>query len=208
MVQSVRKEGPSGLKSKFVRQITPLTPPQNDRYEDLCGCVLITGGAGGLGRLLTDYLLHYYPNCSVAIASRSAKESEDPRRQVPPAMCATKTMCRRVCDSIDDLVGVIHCAGVTYGGPFTSTNENDSKLCCSTSSTGARALYKATKDRSLRFFWLASSISAAVGDCWKSKNYACAVRTVLHAIDARARCHQRCRWAARLSQVGRVNAEK
>ena len=56
MVQSVRKEGPSGLKSKFVRQSTPLTPPQNDRYEDIVGCVRITGGAGGLGRLQTDYL--------------------------------------------------------------------------------------------------------------------------------------------------------
>ena len=32
MVQSVRKEGPSGLKSKWCRQITPLTPPENDRY--------------------------------------------------------------------------------------------------------------------------------------------------------------------------------
>ena len=42
MVQSVRKEGPSGLKSFWVRQIMPLTAPQNDRYEELCGCVLIT----------------------------------------------------------------------------------------------------------------------------------------------------------------------
>ncbi len=116
MVQSVRKEGPSGLKSKWCRQITPLTPPQNDRYEDLCGCVLITGGAGGLGRLLTDYLLHYYPNCSVAIASRSAKESEDPRRKCYACDVCDQDDVRRVCDSIDDLVGVIHCAGVTYGG--------------------------------------------------------------------------------------------
>ena len=35
MVQSVRKEGPSGLRSKWCRQIAPLMPPQNDRYEDL-----------------------------------------------------------------------------------------------------------------------------------------------------------------------------
>ena len=163
MVQSVRKEGPSGLKSKWVRQITPLTPPQNDRYEELAGTVLITGGAGGLGRLLTDYLLHYYPNCSVAIASRSAKESEDPRRKCYACDVCDEDDVRRVCDSIDDLVGVIHCAGVTYGGPFTSTNETDSKLLFDIKYWGTRYLYKATKDRSLRFFWLASSISAAVG---------------------------------------------
>ena len=154
MVQSVRKEGPSGLKSKWCRQITPLTPPQNDRYEDLVGCVLITGGAGGLGRLLTDYLLHYYPKCSVAIASRSAKETDDPRKKCYACDVCDEDDVRRVCDSIDDLVGVIHCAGVTYGlrrpmprqrhtryirRPFASSRRTKmTPNYCSTSSTGAR----------------------------------------------------------------------
>ena len=169
MVQSVRKEGPSGLKSKWCRQITPLTPPQNDRYEDLVGCVLITGGAGGLGRLLTDYLLHYYPQCSVAIASRSAKETDDPRRKCYACDVCDEEDVRRVCDSIEDLAGVIHCAGVTYGGPFVATNENDSKLLMDIKYWGTRYLYKATQARNLRFFWLASSISAAVGDCVEIK---------------------------------------
>ena len=156
MVQSVRKEGPSGLKSKWCRQITPLTPPQNERYEELEGCVLITGGAGGLGRLLTDYLLHYYPKCSVAIASRSAKASDDPRYKCYACDVCDQDDVRRVCDSINDLVGVIHCAGVMYGGAIDSVYASTASYaihtqapspprtrptpsCCSTSSTGARA---------------------------------------------------------------------
>ena len=162
MVQSVRKEGPSGLKSKWVRQITPLTPPQNDRYEELAGTVLITGGAGGLGRLLTDYLLHYYPNCSVAIASRSAKESEDPRRKCYACDVCDEDDVRRVCDSIPDLIGVIHCAGVTYGGPFTQTNETDSKLLFDIKYWGTRYLYAATKDRKLRLEDAINATKAAV----------------------------------------------
>ena len=112
---------------------------ENDRYEDLCGTVLITGGAGGLGRLLTDYLLHYYPNCSVAIASRSAKESEDPRRKCYACDVCDEDDVRRVCDSIEDLVGVIHCAGVAYGG---SSSQRPTKMTPSSSSIlniGARA---------------------------------------------------------------------
>ena len=166
MVQSVRKEGPSGLKSFWVRQIMPLTAPQNDRYEELCGCVLITGGAGGLGKLLREYLLEYYPECSVAIASRSVKEGDEGIERLSQYKCdvCNESEVKRVCDSIPNLVGVIHAAGVTYGGPFKMTNENDSKLLFDIKYWGTRYLYNATKSRKLRFFWMASSISAAVGD--------------------------------------------
>ena len=166
MVQSVRKEGPSGIRSKWCRQITPLMPPQNSRYDDLVGCVLVTGGAGGLGRMLVDYLLEYYPNCSVAIASRSVKEGDNttPRRTCYACDVINEESVKRVCDSIPDLVGVIHAAGVTYGGPFKMTNEDDSKLLMDIKYWGTRYIYNATKARKLRFFWMASSISAAIGD--------------------------------------------
>ena len=59
---------------------------------------------------------------------------------------------------------MIHAAGVTYGGPFKMTNEVDSKLLFDIKYWGTRYLYDATKARKLRFFWMASSISAAVGD--------------------------------------------
>ena len=99
---------------------------ENDRYEDLCGCVLITGGAGGgkaPDRLFTTLLPQLFCRYRVAVGVGT----DDPRK----SKCYACDVCdqddvKRVCDSIEDLVGVIHCAGVTYGGPFT--NENDSKL--------------------------------------------------------------------------------
>ena len=134
----VRAQGrPVRPQVEVCKIITPLTPPQNDRYEELQGTVLITGGAGGLGRLLTDYLLHYYPNCSVAIASRSAKETDDPSKKCYACDVCDEDDVRRVCDSIDDLVGVIHCAGVTYGGPFTQPTKMTPNY--SILSIGARA---------------------------------------------------------------------
>ena len=166
MAQSVRKEGPSGLKSMWCRQIMPIPPPQNDRYDELKGTVLITGGAGGLGRMLHEYLLEYYPECKVAILSRSVKpgENEDPRLQKYACDVCNAEAVKAVADSITDLVGVMHLAGVTYGGPFVMTNEDDSKLLFEIKYWGTRHLYNATKNRKLRFFWMASSISAAVGD--------------------------------------------
>ena len=97
MVQSVRKEGSSGMRSVWCRQIMPLMPPQNSRYDDLVGCVLITGGAGGLGKMLCDYLLEYYPNCTVAIASRSVKEGDNtvPRKIVYKCDVVNEESCKR-----------------------------------------------------------------------------------------------------------------
>ena len=87
-------------------------------------------------------------NCSVAIASRSAKRLIDPRKKCYACDVCDEEDVRRVCDSIPDLVGVIHCAGVTYGGPFT-TNEDDSKLLISTSSTLGHALRRLKRRRTV-----------------------------------------------------------
>ena len=115
-----------------------------------------------LGTAPDGLFTHYYPNCSVAIASRRPRRPTT-REEVLACDVCDEDDVRRVCDSIDDLVGVIHCAGVTYGGPFTSTNENDSKLCRH-QVLGHAASYNATKDRSE--ILLARVVHLrAVGDC-------------------------------------------
>ena len=93
-VQSIRKELTGGncrLKSTMIRQIRPITAPQNDRYEELCGCVLITGGAGGLGKLYREYLLYTTPparSLSLSLSNLFGKSFQDERKR-----CARACVC-------------------------------------------------------------------------------------------------------------------
>ena len=93
-------------------------------------------------RLFTTLL----SQCSVAIGVAVGQRN----RTIREGKCYACDVCDeddvKVCDSIDDLVGVIHCAGVAYGGPFLQTNENDSKLLFDIKYWGTRYAYKASDE--------------------------------------------------------------
>ncbi len=130
------------------------------------GCVVITGGLGGMGRTLArriaaetgarPVLLHRGAGtpvdipfacrrCDVTDAGQVARTLADIRREMGP------------------IQGVIHCAGVAGDGYLAGKSREVYEAVLAPKVAGTRNLHEATLDDDLRFFALASSRTALTG---------------------------------------------
>ncbi|MEV0006430.1 type I polyketide synthase, partial [Micromonospora sp. NPDC050980] len=129
------------------------------------GPVLITGGTGGLGGLLAAHLVDVYGVRDLVLVSRSGGPAPelDARVRVVAADVTDRDALAAVIDGIDNLAGVVHCAGVLDDGVFTSLTAERVAGVLAPKVDAVVHLHELTRDMDLAMFTVFSSISAVFG---------------------------------------------
>lgn len=141
------------------------------------GVYLITGGAGGVGRILSRFLLKKYrarlvltgrtpaaaldaksqellaPGNDVIYVAGDVAKNEDVRRFVSAAK-----------DTFGHINGIIHCAGILRDNLIMNKTPAEAKLVIDPKTKGAKHLDELTRDEKLDFFVLFSSIAGVMGN--------------------------------------------
>jgi acyl transferase domain-containing protein/acyl-CoA synthetase (AMP-forming)/AMP-acid ligase II/acyl carrier protein len=145
----------------------------NPAKIDADGWMLITGGLGGLGQRVAQWLFVQGAR-HIALLGRGgpsveALEAIEALRQggaevkVFAADVADEAALREVLAQLPNLRGVVHAAGVVDRLPFEGLNAEALDRALRAKVMGARALDNLTRDAELDLFWLFSSISALWG---------------------------------------------
>ncbi|MGE5514810.1 MAG: amino acid adenylation domain-containing protein [Bacteroidota bacterium] len=146
--------------------------------------ILVTGGLGGLGRLLTAAIRAAAPNAIIVLAGRSqSAEARDwlavqgPRVEFVAADLADAASVAALVDGIRHrhgrLDGIIHAAGVLRDAPLARKTPEQLAEVLAPKVAGTLNLDRAIGDAPLDFFVLFSSISAVLGNAGQA-DYAAA----------------------------------
>ncbi|MEV0005529.1 SDR family NAD(P)-dependent oxidoreductase [Micromonospora sp. NPDC050980] len=129
------------------------------------GTVLITGGTGGLGALLAAHLVETHGVRDLVLVSRSGGPAPelDARVRVVAADVTDRDALAAVLDGIDDLAGVVHCAGVLDDGVFTGLTAERVAGVMAPKADAVVHLHELTRGRDLAMFTVFSSVSAVFG---------------------------------------------
>ncbi|GAA2614045.1 SDR family NAD(P)-dependent oxidoreductase [Streptomyces axinellae] len=133
------------------------------------GVYLLTGGTGGLGRLVTEHLLAV-PGVRVAVVGRSPVPGEDGRDRLAYFRAdvsdpvQAREVVGRVREHFGTLTGVLHAAGVLRDGYLAQKPAEDLRAVFAPKVLGTLHLDRATRDEPLELFVLFSSMVAAVGN--------------------------------------------
>ncbi|MFF3781142.1 SDR family NAD(P)-dependent oxidoreductase [Streptomyces sp. NPDC001933] len=137
------------------------------------GVYLVTGGAGGLGRLVARHLLAK-DGVRVALVGRSPQPGDLPELGSPDRLAyfaadvtdlaATETVVRAVRDRFGPVNGVIHAAGVLRDGFLVNKTLDDFRTVLAPKVRGAVNVDLATRDEPLDLFVLFSSVVAVAGN--------------------------------------------
>lgn len=141
------------------------------------GTVVISGGFGGLGQLITEDIVRRSPAIPVALLGRRPLD-----RQIAAflqSLGSTRltyhsvdiTDATAVAETINQIRGafgpvstVIHAAGVLRDGMLMAKSPSDAKTVAATKIAGAQALDAATRDDPLDAFVLCSSLAGVSGN--------------------------------------------
>lgn len=160
-------------------RLTPVTlAPATPRFRRE-GTYLITGGLGGFGRELACWLARHGAG-RLVLTSRSLPQEAAviPLRRAAGDLGATleiaeldpgdDTAVQALVDRIDapasPLAGVFHWAGCTRDRPAAELTRDDLRAVLRPKAGGALAVHRATLERSLDHFVMASSLAALVGN--------------------------------------------
>lgn len=142
------------------------------------GIYLITGGAGGIGVIIADYIMKNY-NGKVVLAGRSKLSSEKEqlfetmKRQggdfiyIKADITVKEDTDRLITEAISkfgSLNGVIHSAGIIKDAFIINKTKQEFEAVLSPKVAGTNVLYHALKDQNLDFFALFSSNSSIKGN--------------------------------------------
>jgi acyl transferase domain-containing protein/NADPH:quinone reductase-like Zn-dependent oxidoreductase len=169
-------------EAKHVGKVVLTIPQTTDRE----GAVLITGATGGLGALVARHLARRHGVRRLLLASRRGPEAEGSKElaaelaelgceaQVVSCDVADHAQLQTVLSEVgEDLVGVVHAAGVLDDGTITSLDAERLRAVMAPKVDGALNLHELTKDRDLSYFVLFSSAAAVLGSPGQG-NYAAA----------------------------------
>jgi len=175
--QHLQKVNP--LEHVLVKYNPPFQYKHNKTY-------LITGGLGGLGRMLTDHLITLGVKHIVLIGRTqiqkfpawfTALQSSQNNIQYFSADITDKNAMRTILSDIDQsaakLGGVFHLAGELVDKSITNLSRNDFEVTFNAKVKGALVLHELTKPLDLDCFVLYSSIASSFGSPGQA-NYAAA----------------------------------
>nr|WP_304610819.1 SDR family NAD(P)-dependent oxidoreductase [Salinispora sp. H7-4] len=164
----------------FAPRLAPLPVPDGELPVDPDpeGTVLVTGGTGGLGRLVAEHLVTRHGVRRLLLASRRGPAAPGAEELVARLAAAGAQVTVVACDLADraavaalldgvpaahPLVGVIHAAGVLDDGLVATLTPERAAAVLAPKAESARHLHELTLDRSLRWFVLFSSVAATLG---------------------------------------------
>ena len=211
-------------QSKHIGKIV-VTYPVDDKRFRVDGTYLITGGLGGLGLLVADWMVAHGARHLVLVGR--SQPSAAAKRQlaslseaganiyVAQADVSNKEQLARVLANIDDktpLRGIIHAAGVLDDRAIINQTSASFEYVMAPKIQGAWHLHSLTEHKHLDFFVLFSSVTSLVGTAGQA-NYAAAnafLDALAHYRKVRGRPALSINWgawsevgmaAARLSQI-------
>ncbi len=150
----------------------PVHLGENDPVIRPGGSYLVTGGAGGIGRFLTRWLLDRKTGLVVVTGRRRREDveletdSDGKIRYVQADVTDREAMESLIADLKEEdapFKGVFHAAGVLDDGILLSQTADRFRRVLEPKTTGARYLHELTRDRELDLFVLFSSASSLVG---------------------------------------------
>nr|AAC68815.1 FK506 polyketide synthase [Streptomyces sp. MA6548] len=139
------------------------------------GTVLVTGGTGGLGRLLVDHLLTAHEAAEVVVASRGGRPdgapADDRVRYVAADVTDRDELAALVDGVAERLCAVVHMAGIVDDAVVATMRPQQWDAVLRVKADVAWQLHELTRDLELAAFVLYSSISATFGGAGQA-NYA------------------------------------
>lgn len=164
--------------SRYVKAISPVELVEGNHQLKDKGTYLITGGLGGIGRLLTTYLLKNY-QAKIILTGRS-QLSDVLKIQLDELsllggevhyIACDITNSKEVKDMIleakklyGDIHCVIHCAGITDEITADMATKESYQAVLGPKVQGIHNLDMATREEPLEWFIVCSSIAAEIGD--------------------------------------------
>jgi polyketide synthase PksL len=136
------------------------------------GVYLLTGGAGGLGRIFSRYLVETF-GARLVLAGRSERPSEWAAELGESAVyvqadistvAGAEKAVTTAKERFGKLQGIIHAAGVLHDGLIRSKSEEEFLAVWRAKAQGAEVLDQVTRNEPLDFFVLFSSLAALVGN--------------------------------------------
>ncbi|KAA1246069.1 SDR family NAD(P)-dependent oxidoreductase [Aquimarina sp. RZ0] len=159
-----------------VRRVSSLSVASQDAQSDLFikdgGVYLITGGAGGLGKIFANYISKIN-NTRLILTGRSACNIDEVELESLNAVyysCdvvneeSVENLIKRIITTYGKLDGIIHSAGVIRDSFLLKKSKEESRLVLSPKILGAKNLDRVTKDIELDFMIYFSSMSGVMGN--------------------------------------------
>ena len=160
-----------------VRQVLRLEsqPPEGFTPASVEGAWLITGGYGGLGLHLAQWLAAHGASRVVLLGRRKPATLPEIGAPVTALECdaSDAAAVRRIVEDIADLQGVIHAAGALSDAPIVAQTRESIDAVLAPKIAGALALDAATSDRPLRHFVLFASAAGVLGSAGQANHAFC-----------------------------------